>query len=336
MISDAALTLERCRSLLDPSGNSSVEVPGGFAWWGSDFRTEAVVYSIPDHPPIFRIGSDMWKGFDGSDKDLSILDSVLKGGTLSAPARLRTDPTRLGLWMDIPMDLEKGSWMAGFLSLIIAQQNSEAARFGRLGRSWKADSSGPTLGKDSATSPFSEIEAELLSCLGRRSSFFRSDIELMAEQLEGESLLNIRAGNHGISAEVPLGCRTGLIRFLCGQPHPRLGNGLFCFLTIPIEADPSLAMRMNELGLGQEHPSYGPGSWCVGEVGLTHFIFYPNAIYRRGLSSWAVDWSVQRSKWIRDVILGQVWGNSLASTGGRHLPLYQSLIEIYRGERAVP
>jgi hypothetical protein len=185
-------------------------------------------------------------------------------------------------------------------------------------------------------SPYAEIETELLTGLGRRDSLFGKDVGLIAEQMESESLFNVHAGIHGVSAEINLGSQTALLRFLTKQPHPRLGNGLFCFLTIPLEADPSLAMRMNELGLGSVNPIYGPGSWCVGEVGLTHLSFYPNAIYRDGLSSWVVDWSVQRARWIVDVILGTVFGGTVGTSGGRNLPLYQSLIEIYRGEHATP
>ena len=336
MSAQATNILSQARALLDPEAKRSLEIPGGFAWWGKDFRTEASVVLIPNQPPMFRVGSDMWRGFEGSGADYLCLDSIMKNSTLSAPARIKTDPTRLGLWVDIPIDQEKGSWMAGFLALVVAHQNAEAERFGKMATSWKADSSRPPACGGAIPSPYAEIETELLTGLGRRGSLYSKDIELMAEQLESESLPNIHLGANGVSAEVPFGPQTGLIRFLSGQPHPRLGNGLFCFLTIPLEADPSLAMRMNELGLGTIHPIQGPGSWCVGEVGLTHLGFYPNAIYRRGLGSWIVEWSVQRAKWIREVILGRVWADTLGTSGGRNLPLYQSLMEIYRGERAAP
>jgi len=278
----------------------------------------------------------MWKGFEGSLSDMALLGSILKDSTLSAPARMKTDPTRLGLWVDIPLDQEKGSWMAGFLALIAAQQNAEAARVGRVGAPWKADNCYIPSNEDIPPSPFSEIETELLTGLGRRDSLFGKDIEFIAEQLKSEALENVHPGLHGVSAEVPLGSQTALLRFLSKQPHPRLGSGLFCFLTIPLEADPSLAMRMNELGLGSVNPIYGPGSWCVGEVGLTHLSFYPNAIYRDGLTSWIADWSVQRARWIGEVVIDKVLGRTVGTSGGRHLSLYQSLIEIYRGERATP
>lgn len=328
--------LNQTISLLDPDGQRSVFFPGGFAWWGRDFRTEVVIVNSPDQTPIFRIGSDMWKGFEGSEPDLAVLGSIMKCSTLSAPARLKIDPSRLGLWLDIPFDQEKGGWMSGFLALVAAQQNAEAARFSRIFCEWKADSSNPIPNKGTVPSPYADIETELLTGLGRRGSFFVKDIELMAEQMESESLYNVQVGINGVSAEIPFGNQTALIRFLAGQPHPRLGNGLFSFLTVPLEADPLLAMRMNELGLGPIQPVYGPGSWCVGEVGLTHLAFYPNAIYRQGLSCWAVDWSVQRAKWIREAVLGKIWGDTVGISGGRNLPLYQSLLEIYRGERAAP
>ena len=336
MNTEATAILKHARDLLDPKQKRSSAIAGGFAWWGRDIRTEAVICSLPDQPPIFRIGSDMWKGFEGSPSDMALLSSILKDSTLSAPARMKTDPTRLGLWVDIPLDQEKGSWMAGFLALVAAQQNAEAARFARIGQAWKADSCNLGSNEGIVPSPYAEIETELLTGLGRRDSLFGKDVGLIAEQMESESLFNVHAGIHGVSAEVNLGSQTALLRFLTKQPHPRLGNGLFCFLTIPLEADPSLAMRMNELGLGSVNPIYGPGSWCVGEVGLTHLSFYPNAIYRDGLSSWVVDWSVQRARWIVDVILGTVFGGTVGTLGGRNLPLYQSLIEIYRGEHATP
>lgn len=145
MSNQAENILSQARDLLDPEGKRSLGIPRGFAWWGKDFRTEAVVVLIPGQTPVFRVGSDMWRGFEGSDADYLCLDSIMKNSTLSAPARIKTDPTRLGLWVDIPLDQEKGSWMAGFLALVVAHQNAEAERFGKMTSSWKADCSRPPI-----------------------------------------------------------------------------------------------------------------------------------------------------------------------------------------------
>ena len=161
MNSEATGILKHARNLLDPEQKRSSAIAGGFAWWGRDIRTEAVISSLPDQPPIFRIGSDMWKGFEGSLSDMALLSSILKDSTLSAPARMKTDPTRIGLWVDIPLDQEKGSWMAGFLALVAAQQNAEAARFARIGHAWKADICNLGSNEGIVPSPYAEIETEL-------------------------------------------------------------------------------------------------------------------------------------------------------------------------------
>lgn len=47
--------------------------------------------------------------------------------------------------------------------------------------------------------------------------------------MESESLFNVHAGVHGVSAEVNLGSQTALLRFLTKQPHPRLETACFAF-----------------------------------------------------------------------------------------------------------
>jgi len=333
---NASNWLDESRDILDLDKTRSYQSQNGFCWWANTIRTEVVSFKTAQGSQGCRISSNMWKGYAGDGQENDLINSLMRNATLSAPTRCELEPARIRLVTAFPLDDEKSGWISGFVSLLAAQQNAEASRWSALIQDWKRDVSAPFNTGLCAPSPFEQIEADLLNGIGKRASLYAGELENISEQLYGEGVHNVKTGSSGLCAALRIGDQTGLFRMLVRQPHARLGNGLFVMLTVPVEGDASLALRLNQLELSVESPVLGPGSWCAGEVGLTHISFYPNAFYRPGIESWITDWSIKRAAWVASTLnLGSSNG-LFASSGGRNLPLYQALLETYRGEQASP
>ena len=105
------------------------------------------------------------------------------------------------------------------------------------------------------------------------------------------------------------------LAFAAGQParleldasvlHPALGSGLQVRLLIPVEADATVAQRLN--ANETVHPdAHQLGAWCVDdERGLGYTQFIPSAAYAPELSRALVYHAAGRNEWARELLFPQ-------------------------------
>jgi hypothetical protein len=105
------------------------------------------------------------------------------------------------------------------------------------------------------------------------------------------------------------------LAFAAGQParleldagvvHPALGSGLQARLLIPVEADATIAQRLN--ANETVHPdAHQLGAWCVDEErGLGYTQFIPSAAYVPELTRALVYHAAGRNEWARELLFPQ-------------------------------
>lgn len=113
-----------------------------------------------------------------------------------------------------------------------------------------------------------------------------------------------------LTAEVPFGKDTALIRCWTNQAHPQLGSGLLVTLQLPYsDAAPdggAAYLNFLEACTWTEVPQFG--CWHSRNTGagrgitLSHSCFIPNALYRPGLVQNFVLWQTARARWARHIL----------------------------------
>jgi len=112
----------------------------------------------------------------------------------------------------------------------------------------------------------------------------------------------------GLTAEVPFGNDSALIKCWTDQVHPQLGNGLLITLQLPQDvADQSnngaATLNLFEARGWTEVPNLG--CWHTRDTGTArgtvsaHSTFIPNALYRPGLIQNLILWETGRTRWVR-------------------------------------
>jgi len=136
-----------------------------------------------------------------------------------------------------------------------------------------------------------------------------------AEFDEAQSLLSnvcfCNAGGVGLTAEFDLDegavsagkrHRTALFQIHSDQPHPFLGDGLFCLLQLPhhigdesVLKDFVKALNGIEMQGGDMPPHFG--AWCKNQSGdgIAYVSFLPNALHQPGIHINMVVWAMHRA-----------------------------------------
>lgn len=136
------------------------------------------------------------------------------------------------------------------------------------------------------------------------------------EMLSGICFCN--ADGLGLAAEFGLedgaissvmGHRTALYKTMADQPHPFLGDGLFCLLEMPYSfADRSvldaLIAKLNRIEMCEEEMPPHFGAWCKSRSGHepAYVSFLPNAFHCSGIHVNMAIWAMHRAKRIDAVL----------------------------------
>ncbi len=128
------------------------------------------------------------------------------------------------------------------------------------------------------------------------------------------------SSEHGLTAELGLhtpsewaaaGRRaTALLRMTNDEPHPELGAGLFCTLTLPhtLPSERHAQLACRRLNLLEMEPVASPphfGAWCPGSDNCSacYVSFFPNDLYAiPGITSNIAFWSKYRADWAAYVL----------------------------------
>jgi hypothetical protein len=150
------------------------------------------------------------------------------------------------------------------------------------------------------------------------SAFVEDDFEHVYSMVSGTAVFSAGASADGIAIEVPLGPDdTTLVQLTNNSAHPALGSGLLCTLKVRIHravessAD-ELASLLNAMECDGHLLSASFGAWCVdsagGEEFLAHAWFTPNLLRRPMLATDIASISINRARWVAQVLLGDATG----------------------------
>lgn len=119
----------------------------------------------------------------------------------------------------------------------------------------------------------------------------------------------------GLTAEVPFGPRSALIRCWTDQRHPQLGSGLLVTTQLPFwphsDSLPEVACFLNfcEARSWTDFPQFG----CWHTQGrntqsqtLAHSSFIPNALSQRGFVLNFMMWEMARVRWVRETFCAEL------------------------------
>jgi hypothetical protein len=91
---------------------------------------------------------------------------------------------------------------------------------------------------------------------------------------------------------------TALFQATTTEPHPQMGNGCLCRLSLPIDVeDSSVVNKLNGLELAGDSLCPVVGSWVQHRSTLTHVAFLPNAVHVPGLLSLFYLRAALRAQW---------------------------------------
>jgi hypothetical protein len=119
----------------------------------------------------------------------------------------------------------------------------------------------------------------------------------------------------GLSAEIPFGQDSILIRCLTDHYHTELGNGLLVTMQLPFWADDNLVeaaplLNFMESRSWTESPQFGSWHFHPSSNGaaptITHTTFVPNALYKQGLVQNFVFWEMARARWVRQLFFSEL------------------------------
>ena len=150
-----------------------------------------------------------------------------------------------------------------------------------------------------------------------KSKWTAKDLQAVEQMIENFSVCN--ANGLGLTAEFGLepgadsammGHKTALLQLSADQPHPEVGGGLFCLLSMPQRIDnkgrlQALAAELNRLEMlpADQPPHFG--AWCVGDSGtnVAYVSFLLNAMHEiPGIATNVAIWAMHRAEWANSQI----------------------------------
>jgi hypothetical protein len=113
---------------------------------------------------------------------------------------------------------------------------------------------------------------------------------------------------HGAEIATREQMRTSLLQLTTREAHPRIGNGLFCRLELPLKMSDEdaneTASRLNLLDFAAADSPPFFGSWCSSPQSgrVTYVSFWPNLLFHPGTAAMVASWmehrSAQAHQWI--------------------------------------
>jgi len=283
----------------------------GFTWWGRNLAQR--VWAEPpaqdaNGETFQRLNaySDVFDGFEDSDRQVAVLNVLNQSTTLSAfvPESARSGRVRLCCSMLLYPD--NLSYVGLLFSTAVALQASEAF----ITTSWFPDEVAAGLSPAVSHHPESgerHLADEMLGFIesgikpsGEENSRYHGDaLEKLGKDLLRPPCLFATGSPDGVTAEFPHPQHSYMLRLLASERHPRLGSGLLATLNLP-EGGDDLATARAALSLNireQSSPTHFLGSWCASSSGLAFSAFFPNAMANDGIPMSAAFNMIHRAKW---------------------------------------
>ncbi len=280
----------------------------GFTWWGGAYaqRIWADPCMCDDGIDLSRvhIETDLIHGGDmASDRDGSIA-AMLQGMSLSGPIHDRKDASKWRLACSAYANEDNIGWLTPLLGVAAAFQAREAELMapimaGGCGGA-PAMSPHPTSGKRTQRDDMLNLSDYAKSrsapamyaggALGQAAGAVRRH-PMVRDIQSSDTMLSLRLACGGPGASLVLNA---------GARHPNLGKGLLCLLSLPTRDHPNTvaeALRMNEREYAEVPNAWSFGSWCKGQIGLTHVAFFSDLTFRPGIHTYIVMHSLMRMSW---------------------------------------
>lgn len=163
-----------------------------------------------------------------------------------------------------------------------------------------AASNHPLNGERPATDDMLNLPAAVVVPEGAKPSQFTGQAFARVGDFMRHSLFPGFADDDGLTCEVPFSGhtpsaiiteadqrQTSLVQMYTDVPHPEAGNGLFCIMRLPYNADPrNVATQANRLNLTESRGDTGTsllGAWCPdpsSDTTLAYCQFVPNLLAR--------------------------------------------------------
>jgi hypothetical protein len=283
----------------------------GFTWWGKNLAQR--VWADPaaedgNGEPFHHLHActDVFEGFDDSDRQVTVLNLLNQSATLSAFVPESAQPGRVRLRCSMLLYPDNASYVSLVFSTAVALQAAEAfittSGFPQeiaAGLS-PAVSHHPESGERHLADEMLEFIDIGIKPHGEENSRYRGDsLEKLGKDLLRPPCLFATGSSDGVTAEFPHPQHSYMLRLLASERHPRLGSGLLATLNLP-EGGDDLGTARSALSLNareQSSPTHFLGSWCATSSGLAFNAFFPNAMANDGIPVSAAFNMIHRAKW---------------------------------------
>jgi hypothetical protein len=296
----------------------------GFRWWPAELAQE--IWSEPawddDGIVVWRVHlrTDLLSEPVPGGRPVDWLAFAARTiGSLSAPVLEGEGGRRARLAASLYVHEQNLAWTQPLLAWVGLIQVAEARLWAQIaeetGVARAAWSGHPVAGPRPEPDELAGMVDTLVRPLGRgRSCYAGRDMEECLRLLQRPPVLLATGGPTGVTAELPFGGRTCLLRLHPDAEHPALGAGLLVLLTLPVSGvSAAQTLDLNRRELAQPARTALLGSWVPDETGPTFAAFYPNAVRQEGLAANVAIGTVLRSCWFAESLLGEGWSEGSAT-----------------------
>jgi hypothetical protein len=283
--------LTRLGDVLGVKGEKTAEELGGLWWqlWGAPQRAWLEAARDGTRRVQLRTGAFEW--FPGSLAQLAELSAELPVPTIAGIARRMDDPSRLELATSFEVREDTMDWVMLALPAAARMQAAEARllaqskTLGRVGLVPEVDT------EAKAPSSLSLRRGNLLQ--DRRTKhagpcWDESEISECADVLKAQMHAHTVRTGQGFQASFRL--RSGeaarsILEVTTDCEDPLFGRGLLVVLSTSARGGPLGAMALNEREVGPLSRGHALGGWWAPKGGLLHHcLFFPQAIYQKGVA----------------------------------------------------
>ncbi|MCW5935865.1 MAG: hypothetical protein KIT11_00975 [Fimbriimonadaceae bacterium] len=266
----------------------------GFTWWPSDLATRVSTdMGVFRHSQcVYRITAetDMLKGRGHLQQLAEALEHEMDHCTFSGPVYDEKADT-IRLFCCVYATDEDSDWLKKTFAAAVAMQATEAydmvQRLSQRFHATRACSEHPKSGIRSDHDPMVDRAVSFFHPSGDGPSRWIGDegwkragwiMEREARHLDSDE-------HSRLAADFDWSCSEGTMHLevRTDEPHPKLGNGLHCTLTVPMPLNTAaighLVIDLNTHEKTEYKRCHSLGSWCEHDGKLAFRMFMPNALY---------------------------------------------------------
>lgn len=301
--------VKQLRRQLQVDAEWSLDETRGFKWWGGNHaqRIWAEPCRQDDEFELSRIHveTDLVHGGDLCADVGGTLTRELRGMSLSGPIHDTKSPTTWRLACSAYANEDNLEWLVPLLGIAAAFQAREAAdlapAFARAAGGAPSPSGHPRTGLRTKRADMLNLP-DYAKSLNEPPRFAGGGLAAAAGLLRGNPrVLKVTPTPSMLSIEAAYGASKATLVLNAAARNPNLGNGLLCLLSLPPRMHPNTvaeALRLNQREREEAPDGWAFGSWCTGQIGLTHVAFIPDIAYRPGIHVQIMMNSLMRLFWL--------------------------------------